>query len=60
MMIIIIILSLVISYGGGGNSVEMTGIGDSALVEESSGLHLLEINKSGWRWLLRSLGFNLS
>ena len=48
MMIIIIILSVVISYSGGaGNSVEMTGNGDSALVEESSGLHLLEINESG-------------
>ena len=35
MMIIIIILSLVISYGGGaGNLVEMTGNGDSVLVDE--------------------------
>ena len=50
LMSIIIVLSLVIRYGGGcGNSVEMTGTGDSALVEESSGLHLLEINESG-KW----------
>ena len=48
MILIIIILSVVISYSGGcGNKVEMEGNGDSALVEESSGLHLLEINKSG-------------
>ena len=60
MMLIIIILSVVISYSGGaGNSVEMQGNGDSALVEESSGLHLLEINESGkcdtagagWTWM---------
>ena len=60
MMIIIIILSLVISLGGSaGNSVEMTGNNESALVEESSGIHLLEINESGkcdtagagWSWM---------
>ena len=48
MMITIIILSLVISYGGGAdNLVEVTGNSDSLLVEESPGLHLLEINESG-------------
>ena len=60
MVLIIIILAVVISYSGGaGNSVEMQGNGDSALVEESSGLHLLEINESGkcdtagagWNWM---------
>ena len=45
MMVITIVLSVVISYSGGvGNQVQMEGDGDSALVEESSGLHLLEIN----------------
>ena len=60
LMTIILILSLVINYGGsGGNSVEITGTGGSALVEESSGLPLLEINESGkcdnanagWTWM---------
>ena len=60
MMIIIIILSLVISLGGSaGNSVEMTGNDESAVLEESSGIHLLEINESGkcdtagagWSWM---------
>ena len=48
MVVIIVILSLVISFGGSsGNSVEMSGDNESALVEESSGIHLLEINESG-------------
>ena len=60
MMIIIIVLSLVISFGGSsGNSVEMTGDNESALVEESPVIHLLEINESGkggtgsanWSWM---------
>ena len=64
MMVIIIVLSVVISYSGGvGNQVQMEGNGDSALVEESSGLHLLEINESGngncagagWTWM--EIGF---
>ena len=72
MMIIIIILLLVISYGGGaGNLVEMTGYSDSVLVDESSGLHLLEIKESGkcdtagsgWSWMEVAfvvIGSNLS
>ena len=60
MVVIIVILSLVISFGGSsGNSVEMSGDNESALVEESSGIHLLEINESGkgntgradWSWM---------
>ena len=63
-ILIIIILSVVISYSGGvGNKVVMEGNGDSALVEESSRLHLLEINESGngncagagWTWM--EIGF---
>ena len=65
MVVIIIVLSVVISYGGGvGNQVQMDGNGDSALVEESSGLHLLEINESGkgsnganWTWM--EIGFTI-
>ena len=66
MILIIIILSVVISYSGGvGNKVVMEGNGDSALVEESSGLHLHEINESGkgdnacagWTWL--EVGFTI-
>ena len=66
MMLIIIILSVVISYSGGvGNKVVMEGNGYSALVEESSGLHLLEINESGkgnnagagWTWM--EVGFTI-
>ena len=60
MMTIILIPSLVIIYGGSGcYLVEMTGTGDSALVEDSSGLYFLEINESGkcdnasagWTWM---------
>ena len=58
MMVIITILSLVISLGGSaGNSVEMSGNNESAVLEESSGIHLLEINESGntagagWSWM---------
>ena len=60
MVVIIVILSLVINFGGSsGNSVEMSGENESALVEESSGIHLLEINESGkgntgvsgWSWM---------
>ena len=39
---------VVISYGVGvSNQVQMDGDGDSALIEESTGIHLLEINESG-------------
>ena len=60
MVVIIIILSLVISFGFSSvNLVEKTGDNESALVEESSGIHLLEINESGkgdtgsadWSWM---------
>ena len=48
MLVIIVILSMVINFGGNsGSSVEMSGENESALVEESSGIHLLEINGSG-------------
>ena len=53
--------------GGAGNSVEMQGNGDSALVEESSGIHLhlasvtLQVQAGlRWRLLLWSLALNLS
>ena len=61
LMTVILILSLVISYGdgNGANSIEMSGSCDSAVVEESYGLHLVKINqsgkwgdeKSGWTWM---------
>ena len=60
MLVIIVILSMVINFGGNsGSSVEMSGENESALVEESSGIHLLEINGSGmssnggseWNWM---------
>ena len=60
MLVIIVILSMVINFGGkSGGSVEMSGENESALVEESSGIHLLEINGSGmssnggneWNWM---------
>ena len=65
MVVIIIVLSVVISYGGGvGNQVQMDGNGDSALVKESSGLHLLEINESGKgsncaNWTRMEIGFTI-
>ena len=65
MVVIVIVLSMVISYGGGvGNQVQIDGNGDSAIVKESSGLHLLEINESGkgsnganWTWM--EIGFTI-
>ena len=60
MLVIIGILSMVINFGGkSGGSVEMSGENESALVEESSGIHFLEINGSGmssnggndWNWM---------
>ena len=45
MLVIIVILSMYINFGGeSGASVEMSGENESALVEESSGIHLLEVN----------------
>ena len=47
MMVIIVVLSMVINLDGeSGASVEMSGENESALVEQSSGIHLLEINVS--------------
>ena len=65
MVVIIIVLSVVINYGGGvSNQVQMDGDGDSALIEESTGIHLLEINESGkgskganWTWI--EIGFTI-
>ena len=60
MLVIIVILSMVINFGGkSGSTVEMSGENESALVENSSGIHLLEINGSGmssngcreWSWM---------
>ena len=60
MLLIIVILSMVIKFGGeSGVSVEMSGENESALVKQSSGIHLLEMNGSdlgsnggnGWSWM---------
>ena len=60
MLVIIVILAMLVNFGGkSGGSVEMTGENESALVEESLGIHLLEINGSGmsstggneWNWM---------
>ena len=60
MVVIIFILSVYINFGGKyGASVEMSGENESALVEESSGIHLLEVNGAdlgsiggnGWSWM---------
>ena len=61
LVVIIIILSTVISIGGGSDAkVELNGDNDSALVEQSSGIHLLEVNganlgsidgETGWSWM---------
>ena len=58
--IMVVIIIVVISYGGGvSNQVHMDGDGDSALIKESTGFHLLEINESGkgskganWTWMV--------
>ena len=45
MLVIIFILSMIINFGGeSGAQVEMSGENESALVEQSSGIHLLEVN----------------
>ena len=56
MLVIIVILSMVIKFGGeSGASVEMSGGNESALVEQSSGIHLesgLGSNDgNGWSWI---------
>ena len=61
LVIIIIILSTIISIGGGSDAqVELNGDNDSAMVEQSSGINLLEVNgadlgsiggENGWSWM---------
>ena len=60
MVIIIIILSMVINFGGeSGAQVEMSGENGQALVEQSYGIHLLEVNGADlgsiggkeWSWM---------
>ena len=62
MVVIIIILAVFINYGNGGSEakVELSGSNDEALIQQSSGLHLLEVNgadlgsmggKGNWSWL---------
>ena len=61
MIIIIIILAVFINFSGGSEAkVELSGDNDEALIQQSSGLHLLEVNgadlgsmggKSNWSWL---------
>ena len=61
LVIIIIILSAIISIGDGSDAqVELNGDNESALVEQSSGIHLLEVNgadlgsiggKNEWSWM---------
>ena len=60
MLVIIIILSMIINFGGeSGAQVEMSGENESALVEQSSGIHLLEVNGADlgsiggkeWSWM---------
>ena len=60
LVIIIIILSAIISIGDGSDAqVELNGDNESALVEQSSGIHLLEVNGAdlgsiggkGWSWM---------
>ena len=70
MIIIIIILAVFINFGGGSDAeVELSGDNGEALIQQSSGLHLLEVNganlgsmggKDNWSWmdyLGVSLGF---
>ena len=61
MIIIIIILAVFINFSGGSEAkVELSGDNDEALIQQISGLHLLEVNgadlgsmggKSNWSWL---------
>ena len=60
MLVIIIILSIIINFGGkSGAQVEMSEENGSALVEQSSGIHLLEVNGADlgsiggnkWSWM---------
>ena len=61
MIIIIIILAVFINFSGGSDAkVELSGDNDEALIQQSSGLHLLEVNgadigsmggNSNWSWM---------
>ena len=61
MIIIIIILAMVINFGGESDAkVEISGENGQALIQQSSGLHLLEVNgadlgsigvKEKWSWM---------
>ena len=60
MVAIIIILSMVINFGGeSGAQAEMSGDNESMLVEQSSSIHLLEVNGADlgsiggnkWSWM---------
>ena len=61
MIIIIIILAVFINFSGASEAkVELSGDNDEALIQQSSGLHLLEVNgadlgsmggKSNWSWV---------
>ena len=60
MVVIIIILSAIINFGGeSGAQVEMSGDNESTVVEQSSGIHLLEVNGADlgsiggnkWSWM---------
>ena len=45
MIIILIILTVFINFGGGSDAeVELSGDNGEALIQQSSGLHLLEVN----------------
>ena len=60
MIIVIISMSVFISYSGGSEAkVELNGDQDEALIQQSSGVHLLEVNgadlgsigcKGSWTW----------
>ena len=61
MIIIIIILAVFINFSEGSEAkVELSGDNDEALIQQSSGLHLLEVNganlgsmggKDNWSWV---------
>ena len=61
MIIIIIILAVFINFRGASEAkVDLSGDNDEALIQQSSGLHLLEVNgadlgsmggKSNWSWV---------
>ena len=56
MICVIISMSIYIGYSGGSEAnVELNGDQDEAIIQQSSGLHLLEVNgsigcKGSWTW----------